>query len=401
MLFRNKLHLCTMLFLLSLTFPVLSKVKVYINPLKGDIGTHDPVMIKQGSTYYVFYTGDYLPVKTSADRINWKERKSVFVKCPAWFTTYVPENNGRNCWAPDISYREGTYWLYYSVSTMGAKVSAIGLATNVTLDPTDAKYQWVDEGMVINSGNNNNYNCIDPNCFVDTDGRVWLTFGSWNTGIKMVEVNPETGKLLSANPAMYALAGRKNSSAIEAPFIVKYGLYYYLFVSWDTCCDGVKSTYNIRVGRAVKVTGPYIDQAGVDMKTGAGGGTLVDKGDEWWVSPGHNGIFVENDTVFLVNHAYDAQDNGASKLMIRPLYWSKEGWPTLDAAKGEVTSVKPVQPKPSSLASTVLHPVILSGCHLPDNGSNVFTLSGRRVSSQVVSGIYLLQPVTNSTFSGK
>ena len=383
---------------MSRVFPYSTGILAYANPLKGDIGVHDPVMIRQDSLYYVFHTGALVQIKTSTDRITWKQRGSVFAAGPSWFRTYVPENDGKDCWAPDISYRDGKFWLYYSVSTFGKRVSAIGLATNATLNSSSPDYRWVDEGMVINSTNSNDYNCIDPNLFVDTDGKVWLSFGSWNTGIKMVELDPETGKLLSSKPTVLSLARRRNTgTGIEAPFIIRHASYYYLFTSWDVCCKGVSSTYNIRAGRAAKVTGPYADKSGVALS--GGGGTLVDKGDERWIGPGHNGIFTEHDTVFLVNHAYDAQANGASKLMIRPLYWDKDGWPTLDGSKGEVT---PALREPQAVIPVrmrkQLHPVVFmtEGIRKPVDVQRVYSLTGRPVPvgshrRRPVPGVYLIR----------
>ncbi|MBN1575081.1 MAG: arabinan endo-1,5-alpha-L-arabinosidase [Chitinispirillaceae bacterium] len=388
-------------FIIFSRFSAPADLKAYTNPLKGDIGVHDPVMIKQGGTYYIFYTGDYIPIKTSTDRINWKESGKVFKTCPAWFKTYVPENDGKNCWAPDIYFRNDKYWLYYAVSTFGKRVSAIGLATIPTLDRTSPEYKWTDEGMVINSTNGNNYNCIDANLFVDIDGRVWLDFGSWNSGIKMVELNAQTGKLLSTKPTVFSIAARKSTgTGIEAPFIIKRGDYYYQFVSWDVCCKGVESTYNIRVGRASKVTGPYGDKDKVAMNSG--GGTLIDDGDERWIGPGHNGVFVENDTVFLVNHAYDAQANGASKLMIRPLYWDRDGWPTLDSSKGDVTGTAGGREPAAGNFTAAIRPVMVTGgagsrCG-PRAGNDAFyTITGRCVGREAprgaAPGIYLVRLV--------
>ena len=148
-----------LLFMAQTAFSVELNQKSYINPLKGDIGAHDPVMIKQDSIYYLFCTGAYIPVKTSRDRITWKLAGTVLTSTPPWFKTYVPENDGKDCWAPDISFRSGKYWLYYAVSTFGKRVSAIGLTTNSTLDQASPDYKWSDEGMIINSTNSNNYNC--------------------------------------------------------------------------------------------------------------------------------------------------------------------------------------------------------------------------------------------------
>ena len=103
-----------------------------------------------------------------------------------------------------------------------------------------------------------------------TDGsNWWLVFGSFWTGIKLIPLSSSTGK--PSGTSIYSLATRSNG--VEAAGIFKYGSYYYLFTSWDKCCNGLSSTYNIRVGRATSVTGPYVDASGVALT--AGGGTLV------------------------------------------------------------------------------------------------------------------------------
>lgn len=305
--------------------------QVYVNPLLGNINIHDPsAIVKEGATYYVYYTGNLIPHKTSPDRITWTEA-GPSITSPGWLSTYVPGNNGTDIWAPDISFRSGKYWMYYAVSTFGSNTSAIGLATSPTLGPA----QWKDQGMVIRSTSGNNYNCIDPNAFQDSDGSLWLVFGSFWSGIKLVELDTLTGKPATGSPALTSLAARSGgSTAIEAPFIVKRGTYYYLFVSWDVCCQGVNSTYNIRFGRSAKVSGPYSDQNGVSMASG--GGTLLWSGDSRWKGPGGQSLFTDHDTLFLDCHSYDANANGQSELIIRPLYWTSSAWPTLTPT-GEIS----------------------------------------------------------------
>ena len=56
------------------------------------------------------------------------------------------------------------------------------------------------------------------------------------------------------------------SEWIEAAYMVKNGNYYYLFVNWFGCCDGVDSTYEIHVGRSTSVTGPFEDKEGKILK---------------------------------------------------------------------------------------------------------------------------------------
>src|ERR1035437_1079734 len=125
--------------------------------LSGDVeGVHDPVIIKQKDTYYVFCTGGgrggtggIIPIRTSKDLIHWTNAGNALPGVPDWGKQQIP--GARGAWAPDISYYKGKYHLYYALSTFGSRNSAIGLATNPTLDPADPKYNWTDEGMVLRS----------------------------------------------------------------------------------------------------------------------------------------------------------------------------------------------------------------------------------------------------------
>jgi arabinan endo-1,5-alpha-L-arabinosidase len=301
--------------------------------LTGSFRVHDPVMARQGDTYYVFYTGRRVPILKSMDMHYWQSADSALTSIPAWVSTAVPAFTGSSVWAPDISYFNGKYHLYYAVSTFGSNTSAIGLATNTTLDPYDLAYKWVDSGgPVITTRSSSNYNAIDPALFIDKQSeptRYWLSFGSFWSGIKLTEINPDTGHPLCNPPELYSIASRvAPPNAIEAPFIVFRDGFYYLFVSFDYCCQGVNSTYNVRFGRATFVTGPYSDRNGISMTKG--GGTQLTYPDERWKGPGHNAVFLDNDgRYWLLHHAYDAQDNGRSYLRIAELFWTPDGWPSL------------------------------------------------------------------------
>ena len=202
----------------------------------------------------------------------------------------------RNAWAPDISYFNGKYHLYYSVSSFGSRNSAIGLATTRTLDPSSPDYRWTDEGMVLRSyQDKDDWNAIDPNLVLDGD-RAWLVWGSFWGGIKMRRVDPSSGKLSAADETMHSLSSRPReqpiNGSVEAPFIVRHGDYWYLFVSFDRCCRGAQSTYNVVVGRSRSVTGPYVDRSGKPMTEG--GGTLViEATTPTWRGPGHPAVFSE------------------------------------------------------------------------------------------------------------
>jgi hypothetical protein len=291
--------------------------------LRGNLGVHDPsTMIECNGRYYIFSTGQGISVKSSADRIYWLTGPRVFSSPPAWTTSAVPGFNG-NFWAPDIIYFNGLYHLYYAVSTFGSQVSAIGLVTNPTLDPTDPGYQWTDQGPVIESSNGGAYNCIDPSLLFDESGDLWMSFGSFWNGIYMVRLDNSTGLLNIPSPSLTHLA---YNNQIEASYLYHHGGYYYLFVNWGACCAGINSTYNIRVGRSTSITGPYLGPQGVDMV--AGGGALFLKTTGKYIGPGHMGILDENGVQWFTYHYYDANVNGAPTLDVEPLSWSADGWPT-------------------------------------------------------------------------
>ncbi len=288
------------------------------------VSVHDPVIMEQDGWFYLFSTGAGIEMRRSRDLYDWQFIGRVFWQLPSWVTQEIPGVN--HLWAPDVSYRNGRYYLYYSASIFGQNTSCIGLVSNVTLNPYDSNYQWVDEGRVIGSGTSNNYNTIDSNTFQDQDGQWWMAFGSFWSGIKLTELDASTGKPLADPPDLISLASRP-STAIEASFIVYRQGYYYLFVSFDQCCQGVDSTYKIMVGRSGSVAGPYVDRNGTAMLQG--GGTLVLDADRRWKGPGHNAILQHQGQDYLVHHAYDAWFNGRSTLRIERLFWSVDGWPVV------------------------------------------------------------------------
>jgi arabinan endo-1,5-alpha-L-arabinosidase len=165
------------------------------------------------------------------------------------------------------------------------------------------------------------FNAIDPNVVVDTEGTPWLSFGSFWDGIRVLRLTSEGSR---ADDELHALASR-GGGAIEAPFIVRRCGYYYLFVSFDRCCNGASSTYNIRVGRSSEVLGPYVDRAGDPMLDG--GGTLLVSGNARFHGPGHNAVVFHEDRAYNVFHAYDADNNGVPTLRVAELAWDEDGWP--------------------------------------------------------------------------
>ena len=286
-----------------------------------DIGVHDPSMAWDGALYYLFATGGTLGIRTSKDILTWNNAGNVLPSVPAWITTALGSNPG-SLWAPDISYFNGQFHVYYAGSTFGSNASVIGLATTTSL----ASPKWVDDGMVIQSKTSDDFNAIDPSVSFDATCAPWLAFGSFWSGIKLRKLDAATGKPATDDTTLYSLASR-NGGAIEAASIVSHDGYYYLFVSFDACCKGTSSTYRTMVGRATHITGPYTDKAGTDMMQGAAEQLLASSGR--YIGPGGGTAWKDGNTYLYVYHYYDGDDSGNSKLQIRPIQFDASDWITL------------------------------------------------------------------------
>lgn len=319
---------------------------------------HDPVMAYDDGTYYLLSTGRGIQWATSTDRKTWTVQPTPFIKdIPQWTYDSVPGFRG-HVWAPDIIRKDSLWWLAYSCSTFGRNTSAIGLmAADKLAGP------WRDCGPVVCSKEwrrntatggmeGDNWNAIDPCFVIDGDGTPWLAWGSFWDGIQLACLDhtmhlagePVTiarrvalRDTLRAEPNPTSKHAGRN--AIEAPFIFRHGDYYYLFVSWDYCCRGEKSTYRVAVGRSRQVAGPYVDREGRDMRQG--GGTIVVEGDKReYEAVGHCAAYHfpsaqpsqegegDGEDLFIC-HGYYLPMRGASILIQRTMQWSDDGWPTL------------------------------------------------------------------------
>jgi arabinan endo-1,5-alpha-L-arabinosidase len=305
-----------------------------LNPkLTGDLyPIHDPCVIKASDSFYVFCTTPradtpaQIPWYRSKDLLHWERGGHVFTALPSWAKQAVPHTE--SCWAPDISFFEGQYYIYYACSTFGSNRSVIGLATNTTLNPAEPGYRWEDRGLVLESQSSDDFNALDPNRVIDRSGKHWLAFGSFWTGLKIIPIDPSTGMPLPGAQRVSLARRPRAPDAIEAVFIIQRAGNYYLFASFDFCCRGAESSYYTVVGRSPDILGPYVDRSGKPMMEG--GGTLVlaaDVGERRWRGPGHIAILRDAGKDYIVYHAYDADHNGRPTLRIAPLGWTEDNWP--------------------------------------------------------------------------
>lgn len=310
------------------------------NPLSGDlVPVRDPSMARQGDGLYLFSTdtapvppGGFLPIRCSKDDGHtWTACGHVFAERPGWTLSAVPGADG--FWAPDISFFNGAWHLYYAISTLTGKASAIGLATSPTLNPEDPAYGWTDHGEVIASGGSSDFNAIDPNIVLDASGAPFLSYGSFWTGIYQRAIDPTTGKLASGTSrTRIAYKPSPSDHPIEASSILEHNGYYYLFAATGHCCASTvaASDYEEIVGRSPSPHGPFVDEAGEDMRNG-GGTVLVSAGPDWF-APGSATAFHDPSTGkdMLAFHALQLSQAGAATLWIRDISW-QDDWPVLQS----------------------------------------------------------------------
>jgi arabinan endo-1,5-alpha-L-arabinosidase len=272
--------------------------------LDGDIGIHDPsTVILAGGKFYTYGTGGTSLVSDD----GWKWRAG----------TVLPLRQ----LAPDVIHIGDRYYLYTAANS-GQTKADVSMIWTKNLDPNSPDYKWSEPVVVASSDGVEDANAIDPGVFLDPqDGRLWLTYGSYFGYIRLVELDPKSGKRLHPNQAPYDIA--INSEASD--MIFRDG-WYYLLVTHGSCCRGADSGYNIRMGRSKKVTGPFVDNMGVDMLQG--GGKLFAGSTSRAIGPGHFGLVDLGEGVqkFSMHYEADLDRGGASVLEIRPLLW-RDGWP--------------------------------------------------------------------------
>jgi arabinan endo-1,5-alpha-L-arabinosidase len=273
--------------------------------LDGQINIHDPSTIVQcDGRFYTYGTGGRGLMSTDG-----------------WSWSGGAQRGGSAGLAPDVIHLGDRYFLYYA-TTGGQPKAEVHMTSSKSLDPKSPDFKWEDGGIVASSDGVEDCNAIDPGVFLDpTSGKLWLTYGSYFGYIRLVELDRKTGKRVDPKDKPVDIAIN-----CEASIMIYRDGWYYLLATHGSCCRGADSGYNIRMGRAKKVTGPFLDNMGVDMIEG--GGKLFAGSGGRVVGPGHFGLLDLGDGVqkFSCHYEADLDRGGASVLDIRPLLW-KDGWP--------------------------------------------------------------------------
>jgi arabinan endo-1,5-alpha-L-arabinosidase len=272
--------------------------------LDGQINMHDPsTIIPCDGKYYAFATGG-----------------GGWVSSDGWTWSRGASRPGGGV-APDGIHIGDRYYLYYATGARQPQAE-VHMIWNKTLDPNAPDYKWEEGGIVASSDGVEDCNAIDPAVFLDpTDGKLWLTYGSYFGYIRLVQLDPRTGKRVVPIDKPLDIAIN-----CEASDMIHHDGWYYLLATHGSCCRGADSGYNIRMGRSRKVTGPFLDNIGIDMIKGGGKLLLGSAGRA--IGPGHFGLLDLGDGVQKFSYHYEADldRGGASVLDIRPLLW-KDGWP--------------------------------------------------------------------------
>lgn len=290
--------------------------------LDGQVQIHDPSTIVQcDGKFYTYGTGGSSLISDD----GW-----------TWHRGAAPARRGM---APDIIYLGDRYCMYVARNVGAQPRAEINMIWSKTLDSNSPAYKWEEGGVVASSDGVEDCNAIDPGAFLDpNDGRLWLVYGSYFGYIRMVELDPKTGERVNADNPPVNIAIN-----CEASDLIYRDGWYYLLATHGSCCRGADSGYNIRVGRARNLFGPYLDNMGIEMLRG-GGKLFVGSGGRF-IGPGHFGLMDLGDGVqkFSCHYEADLDRGGVSVLDIRPLLW-KDGWPAagenLKEGTYEVESVR-------------------------------------------------------------
>ena len=271
----------------------------------GEPYIHDPsTVVQSDGKYYTFGTGGGGLISDD----GW-----------TWHSGAVRPGGGL---APDVIKIGDRYYVAYASKgggMSGGHAGAINTMWSKTLDPKSPEFGFHDDSVVASTDGVEDCDAIDPS-FLYAEGHLWLTYGTYFGYIRLVELDPKTGKHIPGNkPVDLAID-------MEATDMMYRDGWYYLLGTHGTCCDGANSTYNIRVGRARKVTGPFVDNMGIPLLKG--GGKLLVGAEGRNIGPGHFGLMDLGDGVqkFSMHYEADMNRSGRSVLDIRPLMW-KDGWP--------------------------------------------------------------------------
>lgn len=383
---------------------------------KTRVSVHDPSIFKNGDgTYYVFgshieaaktndlqnwtrFTNGY----TATGNTLFGDLSSNLAKAFAWSGEDLEDcKGGFAVWAPDVIYNpdyvntdgtKGAYLMYFCTSSTYMR-SVIGFAvsqkaegpytfvdtliysgftendsyatsstknvnrkyTSTNIDELIAAGEVTYNSKWFSNSNYNNYlypNAIDPTIYYDTDGTMYMCYGSWSGGIFTLEIDPATGKCIhpetgttSDGRMVDSYFGTKISGGYyksgEGPFM-EYNPdtgYYYLWVTYGGLT--AQGGYNMRVFRSKNPDGPFYDAAGNPAVLGTStnldsvglkvmGNYKFSSLSTAYMACGHNSVLRDDDGKwYLFYHARFNNGTEYHEVRVHSMYFNDEGWPVV------------------------------------------------------------------------
>lgn len=297
--------------------------RTYTNPIISDKSVPDPTVIRANDGYFYLYatqTSTYwMPIYRSKDLVNWEYQKTAFTQA-----TKPSLSGGGAFWAPEMTYINGKYVLYFSWAKMnGADVSYTAVAVS------DSPLGPFPNSKALITNEEFGSNVIDQ-FYYEENGKKYMFFGSFK-GIYVTELTDDGLSVKRDVDGKPVLKKQVCGNAFEGTNIYKKNGYYYLFASIGNCCNGINSSYKVVVGRSKDLLGPYVDKKGKGMLDNSW--ELVLEGDgQKWIGPGHNSIIIQDDegTDWMIYHSYMKDANGGvgGRLgMLDRVLWTNDGWP--------------------------------------------------------------------------
>ena len=309
--------------------------KKYSNPVYGADFPDPTVQRALDGSFYAYATG--CKCKKSTDLVSWTNVSGVISR-PTWNdSTYVGGDGNKktdyySLWAADVSYVDGKYVCYYASALWGN-----GSRTGIGVAVGDTPTKFTDKGKLFRSTEIGVKNSIDP-CYVEEFDKKYIIWGSFND-ICMAELTDDALAVKNFSPLNNPVSGswtrhtgvtKLAGGAFEGAMIYKRGKYYYLFCSVGSCCEGENSTYRTVVGRATKLTGPYVNKQGGQMINN--NYTTIISGNDRWKGPGHNSEIITDDEgqTWLLYHSYDMNNNCNGRLMLLDKITWQSDWPVIN-----------------------------------------------------------------------
>ena len=402
--------------LIALSMSAAGMNTIFADAAGRRVSVHDPSIIKDNNgTYYVFgshidaaqsnnlidwdsFTNGY----ARTNNVEFGNLSQNLKKAFAWAGEDLEDcEGGFSVWAPDVIWNPefkcpdgstGAYVMYFCTSST-YKRSVICYAWSKNIKGTytfgdtliysgfydndsyvksstknvNRKYTTTNVDDLISKGevtynnswfNNHDFNnqlfpnAIDPTIYYGTDGKMYMTYGSWSGGIFSLEINPKTGKVIHPKTGTTSdgrmvdsyfgtkIAGGYGKSG-EGPFI-EYNAetgYYYLWTTYG----GLFSTggYNMRVFRSKSPQGPFVDAAGrqavLSSNTNLDSVGLKVMGnykfstlDRAYMACGHNSVLRDDDGQwYLIYHARFDDGSEFHQVRVHQMYFNADGWPVV------------------------------------------------------------------------